>query len=68
MHNLQPKHIKLKAEEVASLLKKFNISLAQLPKISKTDPAIPEDCEKGDVIKIQRKEEDQIKEYFRVVI
>ena len=49
---------------VEKVLKKYNIALAQLPKISIKDPSIEDECKKGDVIKIERKEET----YFRVVI
>lgn len=68
MHALQPKHTKLKQEEVEKLLSKYNISLAQLPKISKKDPSLPEDCKSGEVVKIERKTENDVQEYFRVVI
>ena len=64
MHVLQPKHEKLSEEEVGKLLKKLNISLVQLPKISKKDPALSEDCSTGDMVKIVRANE----EYFRVVV
>ena len=64
MHTLQSKHTKMKAEEVEKLLKKYNVVVSQLPKISKKDPILAEECESGDVIKIERKEET----YFRVVI
>jgi DNA-directed RNA polymerase subunit H (RpoH/RPB5) len=67
MHILQPKHVKLKPEEVKSLLEKYNISLSQLPKIKSTDPAIPEGCSIGEVIKIERKEDGETNLYFRVV-
>jgi len=67
MHILQPKHVKLNPEEADKILKMYNISLAQLPKISSKDPAIPQDCKKGDIIKIQR-EGDRPEVYFRVVI
>ena len=67
MHILQPKHIRLKAEEVKKLAEKYNISLSQLPKIKATDPAIPEGSQPGDVLKIERKEEDKINVYYRVV-
>ena len=67
MHVLQPKHSKLKHEEVAKLLEKYNISLSQLPKIKSDDSALPENCEIGDVIKIERKEKGKIIEFFRVV-
>jgi DNA-directed RNA polymerase subunit H (RpoH/RPB5) len=66
MHILQPKHTKLKPNEVQDLLKKFNISVAQLPKIRATDPALPEGMKPGEVIKIERKEEGSIHVYYRV--
>ncbi len=68
MHILCPKPVKLKKEEVEKLLEKFNISLAQLPKISKKDPGLIEECEVGDVIKFERKTDKGIEEYFRVVV
>ncbi len=69
MHILQPKHTKLKEKEVQSILEKFNISKSQLPKILLNDPALPEGCEIGDVVKIERKEGDgTINQYYRVVI
>jgi len=68
MHILQPKHTKLKPGEVEDLLKKFNISVSQLPKIKSTDPGIPEGAKAGEVIKIERKEEGGIHVYYRVVV
>jgi len=68
MHVLQPKHSKLKKEEVEKLLKELNISLFQLPKIFSDDKALPEGCNIGDVIKIERKEDEKINVYYRVVI
>jgi DNA-directed RNA polymerase subunit H len=81
MHILQPKHTKLKEKETQEVLENFNISKAQLPKILSTDPALPEECEVGDIIKIERKEpagsasdKNQLKEegkiytYYRVVV
>jgi DNA-directed RNA polymerase subunit H len=68
MHTLQPKHIKLKDEEVNKLVKDLNISKIQLPKIKINDVALPEECEVGDIIKIERKDESgNISPYFRVV-
>ncbi len=64
MHVLQPKHEKLTEKEVKELLERLNIALAQLPKISSKDTALPEGCETGDAVKISRADE----EYFRVVI
>ena len=68
MHAFQSKHTKLKQEEVEKLLKKFNLSLSQLPKISKKDSALPEDTEIGEVFRIDRKTEEGNEEFFRVVV
>jgi len=67
MHVLQPKHTKLNPDEKEKFLSGLNISLVQLPKISVKDPALPEGCIKGDVVKIERKG-DQAEIYYRVVI
>ena len=67
-HILQPKHTVLKSEEVEKILKKYNISLTQLPKIKVDDKGLPEGALVGDVIKIERKEEDKINIYYRVVV
>jgi DNA-directed RNA polymerase subunit H len=68
MHTLQPKHTKLSEKDVEKLLSDLNISKAQLPKIFSSDAALPEDCQIGDVIKIERKDEDDLSVYFRVVV
>jgi len=70
MHILQPKHTKLKEKEAEDILKEFNISKAQLPKILSTDPALPEGCIIGDIIEVERKEEDsdKVNIYYRVVV
>ena len=68
MHTLQPKHTKLKPDEVKKLLIKYNISLSQLPKLRIDDPAIPEGSNIGDVFKIERKDGDKILNYFRVIV
>jgi DNA-directed RNA polymerase subunit H len=67
MHVLQPKHTKLSKEDLSKLLAKYNVSLSQLPKISRKDPAVPEGMNVGDVLRIERKNEEKIEEYFRVV-
>jgi len=64
MHILQPKHTKINEKEVEDLLKRLNISKAQLPKILSTDAALPEGCNVGDIIKIER--ESTV--YYRVVV
>lgn len=67
MHIHQPKHTRLKQEEVKNILEKYNVSVAQLPKIKITDVCVPENSQVGDVLKIERKEGDEINTYFRVV-
>lgn len=67
MHILQPKHIKLNPEETKKLISELNISLSQLPKIRIIDPAIPEGCEIGEVIKIERIIEGKKTFYYRVI-
>jgi len=67
MHTLQPKHIRLKSEEIKQLLERYNISVSQLPKIKSEDAGLPEGCQTGDVIKIERGFRDKVRTYFRVV-
>ena len=68
MHIFQPKHSKLSKKEEKDFLEKINVSKTQLPKIKQTDAAISEGCEIGDIIKIERKENEKIIVYYRVVI
>ena len=69
MHILQPKHSKLKPQEAKELLEKLNISLSQLPKIKKTDIALPADSKPGDIIEIERKNPEGKKAiYYRMVV
>ena len=67
MHTLQPKHIKLKQEEIDKLLTELNISLAQLPKIKITDTTLPEDVQVSDVFRIERIIDGEKHDYYRVV-
>jgi len=68
MHILQSKHIKLSQKDSNELLNKLNISKSQLPKILSSDPALPEVCQIGDIIKIERKEDEKNFVFFRVVV
>lgn len=68
MHILQPKHTKISEKESKELLEKLNVSKSQLPKISSTDAGLPEGCETGQIIKIERKEGDETYVYYRVVV
>ncbi len=67
MHILQPKHTKMKPDEVKKLVEKYKISLSQLPKIKSDDSSLPEGSLKGEVFKIERKDEEKINVYYRVV-
>jgi len=68
-HIFVPKHTKLSDEEKQKILEQFNISLHQLPRIHKTDPAIAQlDAKPGDVIKIERKSVTTGKSFFYRVV
>ena len=55
-HELVPKHIKVSEKEKKEFMEKYHITIKELPKISKTDPAIAGlGLEDGDVVKIIRK-------------
>lgn len=70
MHILQPKHIKLSEKDSEEILVKLNISKSQIPKILSSDVSLPENCEVGDMIKIERidLETGELNVYFRVVV
>ncbi len=68
MHILQPKHSKISEKEAEEVLNRLNVSKSQLPKILSTDPALPEGCAVGEIIKVQRKEEENVFVSYRVVI
>ncbi len=68
MHILQPKHTKLSEKEAEKLLSDLNVSRAQLPKILSSDAGIPEGCNIGDIIKVERKEEGGVITFHRVVV
>ncbi len=54
-HTLVPKHSKLSDKDKEALLSKYEITIQELPKILKKDPAIKElQVKSGDVIKITR--------------
>ena len=69
-HQLVPKHVKLSKEKRDKLLKKYNISLSELPRILKTDPGLDHiKIDVGDVVGIMRPSETSGKAaYYRVVI
>ncbi|UWG47125.1 DNA-directed RNA polymerase subunit H [Halanaeroarchaeum sp. HSR-CO] len=53
-HELVPEHTVLSDDEVEGVLEEYDITPTDLPKIKRKDPALPDDAEPGDVIKIVR--------------
>ncbi|QWC19225.1 DNA-directed RNA polymerase subunit H [Halorubrum sp. 2020YC2] len=54
-HELVPDHVLLDdPEEVESVLAEYDVKKTDLPKIKRTDPALPDEAEVGDVVKIVR--------------
>ncbi|MGQ4556614.1 DNA-directed RNA polymerase subunit H [Halobellus sp. GM3] len=53
-HELVPEHTLIDEEEVESMLNQYDVERADLPKIKRRDPAMPEGAEAGDVVKIVR--------------
>ena len=54
-HELVPEHTLLDdPSEVEAVLDEYNVSKTNLPKIRKSDPALPDGAETGDVVKIER--------------
>ncbi len=69
MHILQPKHSKITGtSEAKELFQKYNLSSNQLPKIKITDPALPQGCKIGDIIKIEYKNEKIKSFFYRIVV
>jgi len=68
-HTFVPKHTKLSDDEIAELLKKYNISIKQLPKISSKDPVIKDiETKTGDVFKIIRDSSTNKEAFFYRVV
>lgn len=69
-HQLVPKHIVLNEKEKEEVLKKYRVTLKQLPRILSSDPVVKLiGAKSGDVVKIIRK--DPIlgeSVYYRVVV
>ena len=53
-HTLVPEHTVLDEDSVEEVLAEYDIDRTDLPKIKRRDPALPDDAEVGDVIKIVR--------------
>jgi len=53
-HELVPEHTVLSEDEVADVLEEYGVERTSLPKIKRRDPALPDEAEPGDVIKVVR--------------
>jgi DNA-directed RNA polymerase subunit H len=53
-HELVPDHSVLDEAELEDVLAEYDIKKTDLPKIKRTDSALPDDAEVGDVVKIVR--------------
>ena len=53
-HTLVPEHTILDEPEIEEMLAEYDVERVNLPKIRKSDPALPDEAEIGDVIKIVR--------------
>ncbi|MCU4717649.1 MULTISPECIES: DNA-directed RNA polymerase subunit H [Halapricum] len=53
-HELVPDHTVLDSDELEDVLAEYDIKKTDLPKIKRTDPALPDEAEVGDVIKVER--------------
>ncbi len=53
-HELVPEHTILDETVLEDVLDEYDIDRTDLPKIKRTDKALPDDAEVGDVIKIVR--------------
>ena len=53
-HELVPDHNVLDDPEIEDVMKEYNIRKTDLPKIKRTDPALPSAAEVGDVVEIVR--------------
>jgi len=68
-HILIPQHRKLDEQETEEILKKYNVSRKQLPRIKINDSAILEmDPKKGDIIEIIRDSPTAGKSFFYRVV
>ncbi|MCU4751624.1 DNA-directed RNA polymerase subunit H [Halobacteria archaeon AArc-curdl1] len=53
-HELVPEHTVLEEDILEDVLDEYDIDRTDLPKIKRTDKALPDEAEVGDVIKIVR--------------
>jgi DNA-directed RNA polymerase subunit H len=53
-HELVPDHTVLDGDEIETVMQEYNITKTDLPRIQRTDSALPESATVGDVVRIER--------------
>ncbi|WP_372912496.1 DNA-directed RNA polymerase subunit H [Salinigranum sp.] len=53
-HTLVPEHTILDEPEIEEMMAEYDVERVNLPKIRTSDPALPDEAEAGDVVKIVR--------------
>lgn len=53
-HELVPQHTVLDGDEIEAVMAEYNITKTDLPRITRSDPALPEEAAVGDVVRIER--------------
>ena len=53
-HDLVPDHSVVDEDDLEAVLTEYEIKKTDLPKIKRTDKALPDDAEVGDVVRIER--------------
>ena len=53
-HDLVPEHRVVDEDDLEAVLTEYDIKKTDLPKIKRTDKALPDDAEVGDVVRIER--------------
>ena len=53
-HERVPEHTVLDEDGLETVLEEYGIERTDLPKIKRNDPALPDEAEAGDVVKIVR--------------
>ena len=53
-HDLVPDHSVVDEDDLEAVLDEYDIKRTDLPKIKRADPALPDDAEEGDVVRIVR--------------
>jgi len=69
-HFLVPKHLILSKDDEVTLLKKYNVTKSELPKIKSTDSSIAQiPVKPGDIVKIERRSVfGDLINYYRLVV